>query len=107
MDGVAATVSSHLPESKARAVRWFLPWKWTHRRLTGRAWGTGGPQVGGAVSGWALANLSLASWGPQPGISPRWLRELLKETVDQRARLPPNGGTGQNGPLVECLLDTK
>lgn len=43
--------------------------------------------------GEVLANLSLASWGPQPGIPPRWLRE----TVDQRARLPPNGGTGQNG----------
>lgn len=26
---------------------------------------------------------------------------------DQRARLPPSGGIGQNGPLVECLVDTK
>lgn len=42
--------------------------------------------------------------GPQPGISPGGCQSF-KATVDQRARLPPNGGIGQNGPwLSACWI---
>ena len=67
----------------------------------------------GEPVGWEVfANRSPAplGWGggggPQPGISPGGCESFLK-TMDQRARLPPNGEIRYNGPLVEVLLDTR
>lgn len=69
--------------------------------------GGGGGAGGGLEGQWdgeVSASLPLASWGPHKE-SPQVATRAYQR--DQRARLPPSGGIGQNGPLVECLVDTR